>query len=209
MNVFSHPDFDGHERVLFGHDPKSGLKAIIAIHNTNRGPALGGCRMWPYASEAEALKDVLRLSKGMTYKSALANLPLGGGKAVILGSTGRNFAAGMSGGVAYVLDKNQDFAPKCNMEMVSLETVETDAESAELKALIIEHFEATGSDVASDLLSDWENKVKQFVKVMPVDYKRMQGYMNDVRASGEFDSEYDIAVKAFDIHLNNIASAKA
>ena len=132
-----------------------------------------------------------------------------GGKAVILGSTGRNFAAGMSGGVAYVLDKNQDFAPKCNMEMVSLETVETDAESAELKALITEHFEATGSDVASDLLSDWENKVKQFVKVMPVDYKRMQGYMNDVRASGEFDSEYDIAVKAFDIHLNNIASAKA
>ena len=85
MNVFSHPDFDGHERVLFGHDLKSGLKAIIAIHNTNRGPALGGCRMWPYASEAEALKDVLRLSKGMTYKSALANLPLGGGKAVILG----------------------------------------------------------------------------------------------------------------------------
>lgn len=132
-----------------------------------------------------------------------------GGKAVILGSTGRNFAAGMSGGVAYVLDKNQDFAPKCNMEMVSLETVETDAESAELKALITEHFEATGSDVASDLLSDWENKVKQFVKVMPVDYKRMQGYMNDVRASGDFDSEYDIAVKAFDIHLNNIASAKA
>ncbi len=85
MNVFSHPDFDGHERVLFGHDPKSGLKAIIAIHNSNLGPALGGCRMWPYPSEAEALKDVLRLSRGMTYKSALANLPLGGGKAVIIG----------------------------------------------------------------------------------------------------------------------------
>ena len=132
-----------------------------------------------------------------------------GGKAVILGSTGRNFAAGMSGGVAYVLDDNKDFAAKCNMEMVSLETVDTDAESLELKALITEHFEATGSNVASELINDWENSVKRFVKVMPVDFKRMQGYMNDVRSSGDFESEYDVAVKAFDIHLNNIASAKA
>lgn len=85
MNVFSHPDFDAHEGVFFGHDAKSGLKAIIAIHNTHLGPALGGCRMWPYTTDDDALKDVLRLSKGMTYKSALANLPLGGGKAVIIG----------------------------------------------------------------------------------------------------------------------------
>ena len=132
-----------------------------------------------------------------------------GGKVVILGSTGRNFAAGMSGGVAYVLDKNDDFAPKCNMEMVALETVDSAAESLELKALITQHFDATGSDVASDLLKDWDNSVKRFVKVMPIDYKRMQGYMNDVRSSGKFESEYDIAVEAFDIHLNNIASAKA
>lgn len=86
MNVFSHPDFDDHEKVLFGSDPASGLKAIIAVHNTNRGPALGGCRMWPYSNDDEALRDVLRLSRGMTYKSALANLPLGGGKAVIIGN---------------------------------------------------------------------------------------------------------------------------
>ena len=132
-----------------------------------------------------------------------------GGKAVILGATGRNFAAGMSGGVAYVLDDNKDFAPKCNMEMVSLETVDTDAESLELKALIAEHFAATGSDVANELLNDWDNNVKRFVKVMPVDYKRMQGYMNDVRESGKFESEYDIAVQAFDIHLNKLTSAKA
>ena len=132
-----------------------------------------------------------------------------GGKAVILGATGRNFAAGMSGGVAYVLDDNKDFAAKCNMEMVALETVDTDTESLELKALITQHFDATGSAVASDLLNDWHINVKRFVKVMPVDYKRMQGYMSDVRASGKFDSEYDIAVEAFDIHLNNIASAKA
>ncbi len=132
-----------------------------------------------------------------------------GGKVVILGATGRNFAAGMSGGVAYVLDTNNDFAPKCNMEMVALETVATDEESLELKALITQHFTATGSDVASELLSDWDNNVKRFVKVMPIDYKRMQGYMNDVRNSGKLASEYDIAVEAFDIHLNNIASAKA
>lgn len=83
--VFDAHDFDGHEQVTFCHDKESGLKAIIAIHNTNLGPALGGCRFWPYASEKEALKDVLRLSRGMTYKAALANLELGGGKAVIIG----------------------------------------------------------------------------------------------------------------------------
>ncbi len=85
MEIFGHPEFDGHEQVVFGHDAASGLRAIIAIHNTNLGPALGGCRMWPYASEAEALTDVLRLARGMSYKSALAGLAYGGGKAVILG----------------------------------------------------------------------------------------------------------------------------
>lgn len=85
MKLFSHHEFDQHEQVVFCHDKASGLKAIIAIHNTNRGPALGGCRMYPYACEADALTDVLRLSRGMTYKSAIANLPLGGGKSVIIG----------------------------------------------------------------------------------------------------------------------------
>lgn len=84
MTVFSHPEFDGHERVVFVHDAESGLEAIIAVHDTTLGPALGGCRLWRYPSEAEALTDVLRLSRGMTYKSALAGLPLGGGKSVIL-----------------------------------------------------------------------------------------------------------------------------
>ncbi len=74
-----------HEEVLFCFDRPTGLRAIIAIHNTTLGPALGGTRMWPYASEAEALHDVLRLSRGMTYKSSLAGLDLGGGKAVIIG----------------------------------------------------------------------------------------------------------------------------
>lgn len=85
MSVFSTPAYDHHERVVFRDDPTSGLRAIIAVHNSNLGPALGGCRMFPYASDAAALDDVLRLSRGMTYKSALAGLPLGGGKAVIMG----------------------------------------------------------------------------------------------------------------------------
>lgn len=94
MSVFAHPDFDQHEQVVFCHDPASGLKAIIAIHNTRLGPALGGCRMFPYASEADAMRDVLRLSRGMTLKSSLAGLALGGGKAVIIGDphTGKSQA---------------------------------------------------------------------------------------------------------------------
>ncbi|MBT0584866.1 Glu/Leu/Phe/Val dehydrogenase dimerization domain-containing protein [Alteromonas oceanisediminis] len=85
MSVFDHKEFDNHERVSFWHDKASGLQAIIAVHDTHLGPALGGCRMWPYSSSAEALTDVLRLSKGMTYKNAMAELPLGGGKSVIIG----------------------------------------------------------------------------------------------------------------------------
>lgn len=79
------PDYDRHEQVVEHRDEQSGLHAIIAVHNTSRGPALGGCRMWPYADRLEAMKDALRLSRGMTYKSALAGLDLGGGKAVIIG----------------------------------------------------------------------------------------------------------------------------
>lgn len=75
----------GHEQVVFCQDAATGLKAIIAIHNTVLGPALGGTRMWNYASEQEALTDVLRLSRGMTFKAAISGLNLGGGKAVIIG----------------------------------------------------------------------------------------------------------------------------
>ncbi|WP_127348106.1 Glu/Leu/Phe/Val dehydrogenase dimerization domain-containing protein [Pseudidiomarina mangrovi] len=85
MSLFEHKEFDQHEQVVFCHDKATGLKAIIAIHDTTMGPSLGGTRLWNYASSAEALTDVLRLSRGMTYKSALAGLPLGGGKAVIIG----------------------------------------------------------------------------------------------------------------------------
>ena len=84
-SVFESMMENEHEQVIICSDPSSGLKAIIAIHNTILGPSLGGVRMWPYESEQAALKDVLRLSRGMTYKAAVAGLNLGGGKAVIIG----------------------------------------------------------------------------------------------------------------------------
>ncbi|MCH8305665.1 MAG: Glu/Leu/Phe/Val dehydrogenase [Candidatus Marinimicrobia bacterium] len=87
MEVFESMESRGHEQVVFSNDPITGLKAIIAIHDTTLGPALGGCRMWNYKKESDALRDVLRLSKGMTYKAAVAGLDLGGGKSVIIGDS--------------------------------------------------------------------------------------------------------------------------
>jgi len=84
-NTFEKITSYGHEQVVYCNDNKTGLQAIIAIHNTVLGPSLGGCRMYPYQSESEALEDVLRLSRGMTYKASISNLNLGGGKAVIIG----------------------------------------------------------------------------------------------------------------------------
>ena len=84
MTVFSNPGFDNHERVLFCRDEPTGLCAIIAIHSTALGPAAGGTRLWTYASDDDALYDVLRLSQGMSYKNAMAGLKFGGGKAVIM-----------------------------------------------------------------------------------------------------------------------------
>lgn len=82
--MWSHPDFDGHEDVHFFTDSATGLQAIIAIHSTHLGPSSGGVRYWRYAREADALTDALRLSRGMSYKNAMAGLPVGGGKGVIL-----------------------------------------------------------------------------------------------------------------------------
>lgn len=90
MSVFEMIKSLGHEQIVFCNDEKTGLKAIIAIHNTILGPSLGGTRMWNYKSEEEALNDVLRLSRGMTYKAAVAGLNLGGGKAVIIGDSSKD-----------------------------------------------------------------------------------------------------------------------
>lgn len=84
MSVFSDTAFDAHEHVAFHHDRATGLKSIIAIHSTALGPSAGGCRLWRYNSDTDAIHDVLRLAQGMSYKNAMADLPLGGGKAVIL-----------------------------------------------------------------------------------------------------------------------------
>lgn len=82
--MFDHPSFDQHERVVYAHDAVTGLRAIVAIHSTARGPGAGGCRFWHYNSTGDALADVLRLSRGMSYKNVMAGLPLGGAKAVVM-----------------------------------------------------------------------------------------------------------------------------
>src|ERR1700722_4356612 len=84
MEIYAMPQFDGHELVVFANNANVGLHAIVAVHSTALGPAAGGCRMWPYVSTDAAVGDVLRLSRGMSYKNALAGLPFGGGKAVII-----------------------------------------------------------------------------------------------------------------------------
>lgn len=87
MTLFDSPDFDGHEAVHAFSDEATGLRCIIAVHSTARGPAAGGCRMWPFPTSADALQDALRLSRAMSYKNAMADLDLGGGKAVIIGDS--------------------------------------------------------------------------------------------------------------------------
>ena len=130
ISVFESMDNRGHEEVVFCHDKETGLKAIIAVHNTNIGPALGGCRMWNYDSEADALKDVLRLSRGMSYKAAIAGLNLGGGKAVIIGDSKKDkneilfrsfgrFVQGLAG--RYITAEDVGTSVK-DMEWVRMET---------------------------------------------------------------------------------------
>lgn len=135
MQTVSFPTFDliesyGHEQVVFCSNKELGLKAIIGIHNTTLGPALGGTRMWNYASDEEALIDVLRLSRGMTYKAAVAGLNLGGGKAVIIGDsrtqksealfrTFGRFVEGLSG--RYITAEDVGTSIK-DMEYIMMET---------------------------------------------------------------------------------------
>jgi glutamate synthase (NADPH/NADH) large chain len=124
-----------------------------------------------------------------------------GGKAVILGKTGRNFGAGMSGGIAYVYDADGDFAEKCNMEMIELEKVHAVKEIEDLKGMIEAHQLKTGSTVAADMLADWDASLAKFVKVIPTDYKRMLGFIEQVRDTGEYESEEQIVEAAFDLSI--------
>ena len=106
-----------------------------------------------------------------------------GGKVVVLGATGRNFAAGMSGGVAYILDEKGDFATRCNKQMVGLEKPDA-KDAAELRALIQRHAELTGSDKAKSVLNNWDATLPKFVKVMPKDYKRVLQAIATAQAKG-------------------------
>ena len=128
--VFQQISGTGHEQVVFCNDPATGLKAIIGIHNTVLGSALGGTRMWDYATEQEALTDVLRLSRGMTFKAAISGLNLGGGKAVIIGNTATikneallrrfgKFVESLNG--RYVTAEDVNMSPE-DMEYIAMET---------------------------------------------------------------------------------------
>jgi glutamate synthase (ferredoxin) len=107
-----------------------------------------------------------------------------GGRVVVLGRTGRNFAAGMSGGVAYVLDEAGDFKSRCNVQMVGLEKLESPGEIEEIRRMIERHCKYTRSERAKEILANWEAKVPKFVKVMPRDYKRMLEAIDKARKAG-------------------------
>jgi glutamate synthase (ferredoxin) len=125
-----------------------------------------------------------------------------GGKVVVLGKTGRNFAAGMSGGVAYILDEDADFAIRCNAQMVGLEKVEAD-EVEELRLLIKRHAEATKSQNAYRVLAQWDEMVPKFVKVMPKDYKRVLQALK--KAHDEGLSGDDALNAAFEANARDVA----
>jgi len=128
-----------------------------------------------------------------------------GGRVIVLGKTGRNFAAGMSGGIAYVLDVDGDFSTRCNKQMVGLEKMEDLAEIEEVRQMIRRYVEYTGADYASGLLDRWEETVPKFVKVIPHDYKRMQEAIARVEASGLSGEEALLA--AFEDNARSTARA--
>ncbi|MFM9007038.1 MAG: Glu/Leu/Phe/Val family dehydrogenase [Bacteroidota bacterium] len=131
-SVFESLSSSLHEQVVFCNDPETGLKAIIAIHNTVLGPSLGGTRMWSYASEAEALHDVLRLSRGMTYKAAISGLNLGGGKAVIIGDSRKDKTEAL-------FRKFGRFVNNLNGKYITAEDVGTSTRDMEFVAMETKH----------------------------------------------------------------------
>jgi glutamate synthase (ferredoxin) len=126
-----------------------------------------------------------------------------GGRVVVLGTTGRNFAAGMSGGIAYVLDVDGAFRTRVNAEMVELEPLADHDEIEELRKLILDHAHHTDSRRAWDTLAVWEEMVPQFIKVNPKDYKRMVTKIQEAKATGLNQDEAEIA--AFEANMNDLA----
>ena len=131
-SIFSQLEAFGHKKIVFCSDPDTGLKAIIAIHDTTLGPALGGTRMWAYKTETDALNDVLRLSKSMTYKAAVAGLNLGGGKAVIIGDSRRDKSEAL-------LRKFGRFIKNLNGEFITAEDVGTNPKDMEYIRMETQH----------------------------------------------------------------------
>jgi leucine dehydrogenase len=131
QSVFELMQSMGHEQVVFCHDPHSGLNAIIAIHNTTLGPALGGTRLWPYKNSEEAVVDALRLSRGMTFKAAISGLNLGGGKAVIMADPSQKSEA--------LWRRYGKFVDSLNGKYITAEDVNTAARDMEYIALQTEH----------------------------------------------------------------------
>jgi glutamate synthase (ferredoxin) len=126
-----------------------------------------------------------------------------GGRVVILGCTGRNFAAGMSGGIAYVLDENCDFHRYCNQQMVLLEKLEDAKEIAEVRAMIQRHADYTKSERAAKVLKNWEQFVSKFVRVIPKDYKRILQTVKEMEASGLSGEEALMA--AFEVNAKDVS----
>ena len=130
-SIFDQLGAFGHKKIVFCNDPDTGLKAIIAIHDTTLGPALGGTRLWPYRTETDALNDVLRLSKSMTYKAAVAGLNLGGGSAVIIGDQAKKCEA--------LLRKFGQFIKNLNGEFITAEDVGTNPRDMEYIRMETQH----------------------------------------------------------------------
>jgi glutamate synthase (ferredoxin) len=126
-----------------------------------------------------------------------------GGRVLVLGPTGRNFAAGMSGGIAYVLDEAQDFRRHCNPEMVELETLVDEEEIAEVRGMIERHAEYTGSDVATKLLTSWDVAVTRIVRVMPRDYRRVLEAIEHAEQDGLTGD--DAIMHAFEANKSDLA----
>jgi leucine dehydrogenase len=131
-SIFSQLEAYGHQKVVYCSDPDTGLKAIIAIHDTTLGPAIGGTRMWAYKTEQEALQDVLRLSKNMTYKASIAGLNLGGGMAVIIGDSRQDKTEAL-------LRKFGRFIKNLNGEFITAEDVGTNPRDMEYIRMETEH----------------------------------------------------------------------
>ncbi|NTV26418.1 MAG: glutamate synthase large subunit [Chlorobiaceae bacterium] len=167
----------------------------VALYGATSGEAfirgMAGERFCVRNSGAEAVVEAVG-DHGCEYMT--------GGKVVILGRTGRNFAAGMSGGVAYVYDVDGAFSGRCNHDMVSLSPVESDEDLAWLKERIERHVAATGSELGAGLISNWQNAVQRFVKVTPNDYMRAMEAMKEVEAMGMTGDEAVMAAFEKNVH---------